>query len=383
MSNRVLEPFGTTIFSEMTQLAIDHQAINLSQGFPDFEGPEAILEAAISALKNGHNQYQRSRGALPLVHAIADQRAALYGTSFDPMTEVGIYSGATEGLAPGQRLLAYVDDEVVVFEPVYDSYPAIIALAQAKLRTVTLEFPDFGFSTESLDAVINERTKVILLNTPHNPTGKVFSQEELELIADRAQKNDLTVVTDEVYEHLYFDKPHVPMASIDGMRDRTLSISSSGKTYSYTGWKIGWATGPAHLISAAQRAHQFLTFATAAPLQHAIASAIKDTPAEFYSTLRSDFQNRRDHLLETLQTMGLTTSTPEGGYFILADFSAVFDGDDVDYARYLTKELKVAAIPPSCFYPHHPESGKKLVRFAFCKTMDTLRKARGRLCGSV
>ncbi len=372
-----LRPFGTTIFSEMTRLAIEHDAINLSQGFPDFEGPSSIVDAAVEALRSGHNQYARSMGIVPLVQAIAAQREALYGLEYDPMTEVVVFSGATEGLMSSMLGLLNPGDEVVLFEPVYDSYPACIAMAGAVPRYVTLRFPDFALDLDALAAAFNERTKLLVLNTPHNPTGKVFTRAELEAIAELCARHDVVVLTDEVYEHLtYDDAEHVPMASIGDMRQRTLSLSSTGKTYSFTGWKIGWGTGPAHLVKAAQAAHQFVTFSTAAPLQHAVAYALEHHGAAFFEALRAEYTERRDHMLDTIRGMGLTPTHPRGSYFVLADFSSVFEGDDVAFAKHLVTEYGVAAIPPSGFYPANPDEGRRLVRFAFCKRIETLAAAR-------
>lgn len=372
-----LVPFGTTVFSEMTRLALEHQAINLSQGFPDFEGPLEVRQAAIAALEAGHNQYARSQGALPLVQAVAAQRERDYGLRYDPMTEVGVYSGATEGLMSAMQGLLNPGDEVVLFEPVYDSYPACIAMAQAVPRYAQLRFPDFEVDLDQLASLFSRKTKLLLLNTPHNPTGKVFSRSELEAIAELCQRHDVTVLTDEVYEHLtYDDVPHVPMASIPGMRERTLSLSSVGKTYSFTGWKIGWGVGPEPLVRAAQAAHQFVTFATAHPLQHAAAYALTELGPEFYETLRAGYTARRDHLRATLEHIGLKPNLPKGAYFLLADFTDLFDGDDIAFSRFLIEEAGVAAIPPSGFFPKTPEIGRRLVRFAFCKQMDTLETAR-------
>lgn len=375
-----LVPFGTTVFSEMTRLALQHEAINLSQGFPDFEGPERVREAAVEALRAGHNQYARSQGALPLVEAVAAQRARDHGLAYDPTTEVGVFSGATEGLMSAMQGLLNPGDEVVLFEPVYDSYPACIAMAGAVPKYYTLEFPDFAVDLDRLDALCSDKTRLLVLNTPHNPTGKVFTRAELAGIAEICQRRDLVVLTDEVYEHLVYDEAeHVPMASLPGMRERTLSISSVGKTYSFTGWKIGWATGPAPLVKAAQAAHQFVTFATATPLQHATAVALTELGPDFYADLRRDYTARRDLLLDTLRAIGLAPNVPKGAYFVLADFTARFDGDDVAFCRFLTETVKVAAIPPSAFYPNAPEAGRHLVRFAFCKQTSTLEAARARL----
>ncbi|MEO1336333.1 MAG: aminotransferase class I/II-fold pyridoxal phosphate-dependent enzyme, partial [Myxococcota bacterium] len=278
-----LQPFGNTIFSEMTQLAQQHASINLGQGFPDFEGPSSIIDAAVDALRNGHNQYARSAGVKPLVEAIAGQRQALYGLTYDPMTEVGVYTGCTEGLMATMLGLLNPGDEVVMFEPVYDSYPACIAMAQAQARYVPLRFPDFALDVDRLKDAITDKTKLILVNTPHNPTGKVFTRQELQQIAELCHQHDLLAITDEVYEHLIYDqREYAPLASLPGMRERTLSLSSTGKTYSLTGWKIGWATGPRDMIAAAQAAHQFITFATATPLQHATAFALREHGPLFF-----------------------------------------------------------------------------------------------------
>ena len=375
-----LQPFGNTIFSEMTRLAQQHEAINLGQGFPDFEGPSSIIDAAVDALRRGHNQYARSAGVLPLVEAIAAQRAKLHGLTYDPMSEVGVYSGCTEGLMASMLGLLNPGDEVILFEPVYDSYPACIAMAQATAKYVPLPFPNYEVDFDRLRAAVTDRTKVLLLNTPHNPTGKVFSKEELTGIAELCLENDILVVTDEVYEHLTYDGvAHIPLATLPGMRERTLSLSSTGKTYSLTGWKIGWATGPKDMVAAAQAAHQFITFATATPLQHATAYALREHGAAFFETLRAEYSERRDRLLASLRQAGLHVPTPAGAYYLLADFTERFDGDDVAFAKHLTTEVGVTAIPPSFFYPAHPELGRRLIRFAFCKRLATLDAAIERL----
>lgn len=380
MVSAKLRPFGTTIFSEMSRLAAERGAVNLGQGFPDFEGPEAVREAAVVALRSGHNQYARSQGVPELVEAVADHRAKQHGTVYDPMTEVGVFSGATEGLMSAMLGLLDPGDEVILFEPVYDSYPACVAMAGAIPRYHTLEFPDFAVDEAKLRALVTDKTRVILLNTPHNPTGKVFSRAELELVAQIAKAHDLVVITDEVYEHLtYDDHTHIGLAALPGMRERTLSISSVGKTWSFTGWKVGWATGPAHLVKAAQAAHQFVTFATATPLQHGAAHALRHFSGDFLDALRAEYVARRDMLLDVLRRVGFEVRAPAGAYFVLADFRPLFDGDDVAFARHLIEEIGVAAIPPSFFYPERPEAGRHLIRFAFCKKLDTLRAAAERL----
>lgn len=376
MTAERLRPFGTSIFAEMTRLALQANAVNLSQGFPDFEGPAPIVEAAVEALRVGHNQYARSMGVPPLVQAIARHQRDCYGLHYDPMTEVTVFAGATEGIAASLLGLLNPGDEVIVFEPFYDSYPAILALDGAKARYYTLRFPDFALDLEQLEALFGPRTRAVLINTPHNPTGKVFSRAELQAIAQLCQRHDVVVVSDEVYEHLTYDGlEHVPMASIPGMRDRTLTLSSAGKTYSFTGWKIGWATGPAHLVAAAQAAHQFLTFASANPLQHAVAFALERYSGEFFGHLAREYQARRDFLVEALQEVGFEVAVPKGTYFILASFRRLFEGDDQAFARHLIERCGVAAIPPSVFYAQCPEQGASLVRFAFCKRQETLRRA--------
>lgn len=380
MISRKLQPFGTTIFSEMTQLAIEHDAINLSQGFPDFEGPPEIIEAAVSALRSGDNQYARSMGHLELVHAVSRHQERNYGLAYDPLSEVVVFSGATEGIA--STLLGLLDpgDEVVLFEPFFDSYPACIAMAGAQPRFCTLHFPDFRLDADKFAGLFNERTRVLLLNTPHNPTGKVFRTDELEIMADLCRRHDVVVVTDEVYEHLVYEGDnHVPMASLPGMRDRTLTISSAGKTYSFTGWKVGWATGPKRLVAAAQAAHQFVTFATATPLQRAVAHALDHLGDDYYAQLVRDYTGRRGFLLAVLKDAGLIPTAPQGTYFVLADHSGIHDGDDRSFVRLLIERHGVAAIPPSVFYKADPDAGRKLVRFSFCKRMETLEAAAIRL----
>lgn len=378
--SRALAPFGTSIFGEMSALAREKKAINLSQGFPDFEGPSAIVEAAVAALREGKNQYARSQGELPLAHAIAAHQEKHYGLTTDPLREVTTTTGCTEAIAATLLGLLNDGDEVIAFEPVYDSYPALCALARAKLVPVTLRFPAFALDEEALRKAVTPKTRVILLNSPHNPTGKVFSRAELECIASVCLEHDLIAVCDSVYEHLtYDDAEHIPLAAIDGMRERTLTLSSSGKTWSFTGWKVGWAVGPAHLIAATQAAHQFLTFSGAAPLQHGIAHALEHHQGPYLETLRRDYQARRDFLVEVLREVGLKPAVPAGTYFVLADFGAVHDGDDVSFARHLIDAAQVACIPPSSFYVEDKAEGAHLVRFAFCKRQETLDAAAAKL----
>lgn len=375
-----LRPFGTTIFSEMTALAVRHSAINLSQGFPDFDGPRELLDAASSAMLAGHNQYARSMGVLPLVQAIARHQQRHYGLSYDPMSEVVVFSGATEGIASTLLGLLDAGDEVILFEPFYDSYPVCVAMAGAIPRYCTLRSPDFRVDLGQLESLFSRRTKALVLNTPHNPSGKVYSRHELEAIASLCKRHDTIVVADEVYEHLtYDDAEHVPMATLPGMRDRTLTLSSAGKTFSLTGWKVGWATGPARLVAAAQAAHQFVTFATATPLQHAVAHALDHLGDDFYAQLHIDYTERRDFLEGVLRDVGFDVTIPRGTYFIMAGFERLSGSDDRSFARELVERCGVAAIPPSVFYAASPDEGRHMLRFAFCKRMETLRAAADRL----
>jgi len=375
-----LVPFGTTIFAEMTALAQEHGAINLAQGYPDFEGPPEIVEAAVRALRSGDNQYARSRGHPELVRAIAESYRRSYGMEYDPMEEIVVFSGATEGIAASLLGILNPGDEVILFEPFYDSYPPGLALSGAVPRYLTLRFPDFALDGDALRALVTDRTRMIVLNTPMNPTGKVFTREELELVAAVCIEHDLLALTDEVYEHLVFDGArHIPLASLPGMRERTLTLSSAGKTYSFTGWKIGWGTGPKPLVDGAQAAHQFLTYAIATPLQRAVAYALENHNTDYITRFQAQYTARRDFLVSALRDVGFRLSPPRGTYFILADFREVFDGDDRAFAYWLTKEHGVATIPPSAFYSLDLEEGRRLARFAFCKTMDTLEAAAERL----
>lgn len=380
MTAERLKPFGTTIFAEMTALAQEHGAINLAQGFPDFEGPREVVEAAVEALRSGDNQYARSRGHPELVRAVAESYERNFGLTFDPMDEVVVFSGATEGIAAS--LLGHLNpgDEVILLAPFYDSYPPGLALSGAIPRFLTLRFPDFALDPDALRALVNRRTRMIVLNTPMNPTGKVFSREELEIIAAVCQEHDLMALTDEVYEHLTFDGArHIPLAGIPGMRERTLTLSSAGKTYSFTGWKIGWGVGPRHLVDGAQAAHQFLTYAVPTPLQRAVAFALTHCTNQYLAGFRAEYAARRDFLVAVLREVGFRLDAPQGTYFLLADFREVFQGDDREFTYWLTREHGVAAIPPSAFYQEDAGEGRRLARFAFCKRMETLEDAAERL----
>jgi len=372
-----LAGFGTTIFTEMTRRAEERGAINLAQGFPDFDGPEFVKDAAIAAIRAGRGQYARMSG-LPEVHrALAAKYRRDRGLEFAPDTEIVVTSGATEAIFAAIQAVCDPGDEVVLFEPYYDSYKASVCMAGAVPRVVTLRAPDWTFDPSELSAAFGPRTRAILVNTPHNPTGKVFSRDELETIAELCRKRDALCITDEVYEHLVYEGRHVPMASLPGMRERTITISSFGKTFSLTGWKIGWACATPELAAAVRSAHQFITFATATPLQHGAAAALAAGP-EYYTALLAGYRERRDYLVGELARIGFRVAAPGGAYFVLADFRPFGFDDDRAFALHLIDAAGVAAIPPSVFYDH-PEHGRSYVRFAFCKRRETLEAASSRL----
>lgn len=380
--SRRLTGFGTTIFTEITRLATLHGAVNLGQGFPDFDGPDFVKQAAIAAIREGKSQYARMSGIPPLNEALSAKYARDYTLSYHPDTEITVTSGATEAIWDAIQGLCDVGDEVVLFEPFYDSYKASILNAGAIPRPVAIRRPapgatQWGFDPDELRATINDRTRLILLNTPHNPTGKVFSRSELQFIADLCEKHDILCISDEVYEHLVYEGEHVPMASIDGMHARTVTISSLGKTFSLTGWKIGWACAPARLTAAVRAAHQFVTFATATPLQWGAVAAVS-APVAYYDELRTTYLRKRDKLATGLSAAGLQPYRPEGTYFIAAGFDGTGFTDDVAFARHLVEYVGIAVIPPSVFYDR-PELGRTWVRFAFCKQDSTLDAAISRL----
>jgi N-succinyldiaminopimelate aminotransferase len=373
-----LQGLGTTIFAEMSALALRTGSINLGQGFPDEDGPEAVLEAAVQALRGGRNQYAPGIGVPELRTAIAQHQQRFYGLAVDADTEVVVTTGATEAIAAA--LLGLVDpgDEVIALEPYYDSYAACIAMAGGVRVPVTLRPPGFRLDTDALRAAVTARTKLILVNSPHNPTGMVLRDDELRAIADVACEHDLVVVTDEVYEHLTYDGVrHVPLASLDGMRERTLTISSGGKTFSFTGWKVGWASGPADLVRATLTAKQFLTFTSAAPLQPAIAEALA-LGDDYYDAFRSTLQGKRDRLSDGLRALGFDVFVPAGTYFVTTDIRPLGFDDGVDFCLRLPERCGVVAIPHEVFYDHK-QAGKPLVRWAFCKQDSVIDAALDRL----
>jgi N-succinyldiaminopimelate aminotransferase len=374
-----LQGFGTTIFAEMSGLAVATGSINLGQGFPDTDGPREVLDAAIAAINGGLNQYPPGPGMAVLREAIAAHQQRFYGVGYDPDGEVLVTAGATEALAGALLGMLDTGDEVVVFDPMFDSYAPCIALAGAIAKPVLLHPPHYTFDPAELRAAVTPRTKLILLNTPHNPTGRVFTAEEMQCIADLAIERDLVVVTDEVYEHLLFDDArHIAMATLPGMRERTLSISSGGKTFNTTGWKIGWMCGPAPLVQAARTAKQFLTYVNGGPFQPAIALGL-GLPDSFFDGLAADLQAKRDRLLPGLLEAGLTVFPTSGTYFVTVDIRPLQpDGDGMAFCRALPHRCGVVAIPNEVLYADKA-AGRHLVRFAFCKRLDVLDEAVTRL----
>ncbi|MGW4200120.1 pyridoxal phosphate-dependent aminotransferase [Streptomyces sp. NPDC004726] len=377
--NRRLAEFGTTIFAEMSALAVRTNSLNLGQGFPDTDGPEEIREAAVRALRDGRgNQYPPGPGVPELRTAISDHQRRFYDLSFDPDTDVLVTAGATEAIAATMLALLEPGDEVIAFEPFYDSYAACIAMAGAKRVPLTLRAPSFRPDLDELRSKITPRTRLLLLNTPHNPTGMVLTPEEQRTIAALAVEHDLLVVTDEVYEHLVFDgAAHVPIATFPGMRERTVSLSSAGKTFSLTGWKVGWATADAPLIAAVRSAKQYLTYVSAGPFQYAIAEALR-MPSTYFESFRADLQRKRDLLADGLRTAGFEVYQPEGTYFITTDITPFGEKDAYAFCRTLPERCGVVAIPNSVFYDD-PDAGRSQVRFTFCKQDDVLHEAADRL----
>jgi len=373
-----MQGFGSTIFAEMTALATEHGAVNLGQGFPDTDGPPEMLTAAKAAIDGGRNQYPPGPGVPELLDAVAAHQKRFYDLEVDPRSEVLVTVGATEAIAATILALCEPGDEVVTFEPYYDSYAASIALAGAVRRTSVLRFPDFAVDEASLRAAFSPRTRMVLLNTPHNPTGKVFTREELDLVCDLAREHDAWVVTDEVYEHLVFDGlEHIPVATLPGMAERTLTISSAGKTFSATGWKVGWVSGPAEAVAAVRAVKQFLTFVGSGPFQPAVALAL-GMGDDVYAAFAASLQAKRDLLVAGLRDAGLSVSVPAGTYFVVADAAPLGAVDALAFCRELPKRAGVVGVPVSVFHDDVDAAGT-LVRFAFCKRDEVLREAVDRL----
>ncbi len=371
------ESFTESVIREMTRLCQSHGGINLAQGFPDFPAPKEIKEAAVAAIRADVNQYAITWGAKSFRDAIAENYSRFYGMDVDPEKELVVCCGSTEAMM--SAMLGVVDpgDEVVVFEPFYENYGPDAILSGAVPRYVTLHEPDWRLDPDELAAAFNDRTRAIIINTPNNPTGKVFTREELTQIAALCQKWGVVAITDEIYEHILYEGEHIPIASLDGMRERTVTINSLSKTYSLTGWRVGWALAPPVLSDAIRKVHDFLTVGAAAPLQEAgvVALGFSD---EYYRQLSVDYRARRDVLLPALEEAGFSCYKPNGAYYVMTDISRFGFPDDVSFSRHLVEKIGVAAVPGSSFY-HRPEDGAQKVRFTFCKREETLRAAADKL----
>jgi N-succinyldiaminopimelate aminotransferase len=378
--NRRLADLGTTIFAEMSELAVATSSVNLGQGFPDTDGPAEVAQAAADAILSGRgNQYPPGPGVPPLRAAIADHQRRFYGLEVDPDREILVTAGATEAIAATLLALVEPGDEVIAFEPYYDSYAACIAMAGGVRVPVTLTAPDFRPDLDALRAAVTDRTRVILLNSPHNPTGSVFTRAELAAIAELACSRDLLVISDEVYEHMVFTGEHVPITTLPGMAERTATISSAAKTFSFTGWKIGWVTGTPQMVSAVRTVKQFLTFVSGGPFQYAIAQALA-LPDEYYRSIAADLLVKRDLMCDGLTSAGFEVYRPDGTYFITTSIKPFGDAaaSGLEFCRALPKTAGVVAIPMQVFYDH-PEAGQFQVRFAFCKRKEVLNEAIARL----
>ncbi len=374
-----VQGLGTTVFAEMSALASSTGSINLGQGFPDTDGPSEVAEAAVEAIRSGSNQYPPGSGLPVLRHAVAAYRSRFAAQAYDPEGEVLITTGATEAIAAA--LLGLIDpgDEVAVLEPYYDSYVACIGFAGGRRRPVTLRPPTYALDPDLLRAAVTPRTKVLLVNSPHNPTGAVLSRDELTALAEVAIEHDLVVVADEVYEHMAFDedRPHIPIATLPGMRERTLSIGSAGKTFSFTGWKVGWVTGPRDLVECVRLTKQFLTFVSGAPLQPAVAVGLA-LPDHYFSALRDTLAAKRDRLCDGLAAAGLDVHRPRGTYFATTDVRSVGYDDGWEFCRDLPGRTGVVAVPHAPFWDDQ-KAGRPLVRWAFCKKDEVLDEAVRRL----
>lgn len=382
MSQRV-GGFGTTVFVEINNLARQHNAVNLGQGAPDFDGPPEVLAAAVDAVNSALNQYAPGIGMPAVRAAISKHAERFYGQKLNPDSEVLVTTGATEGVFAAILGVTDPGDEVIVFEPVYDTYVPNLVMAGVTPRYVPLRGDNWEFDADELAKAFTSRTRAIIVNTPHNPTGKVFSRDELRAIAELCRKHDVVAITDEVYEHiLYDDTMHTRLATLPGMHERTLTISSLGKTFSVTGWKIGWAIGAAPLVNAVNQAHQFITFAVASPLQAAAAAAL-NLPFKFFENLQTSYQSRRDRMVEVLQKIGFKVFKPAGSFFVMIDWRGVPPAhvrDDIQFAEWLIRDVGVACIPASPFYQESDKHlGKYFARFAVCKKDETLAAAAERL----
>ena len=370
--------FTESVIREMTRVATEHGAINLAQGFPDFSAPELLKDAACAAIRADVNQYAITWGAPAFRRALADKYAAWYSMEVDPEREITVTCGATEAMISVMLALVDPGDEVVVLEPFYENYAPDALLSGASAVYLPLEAPRFRLEREALESVLTPRTRAIVLNTPNNPTGRVFDAGELETVADLCRERDLIAITDEIYEHIRYEGDHVPLATLEGMRDRTVTVSGLSKTFSVTGWRVGTVVAPADMTDAIRKVHDFLTVGAPAPLQEACAVGLRDLGREYYEGMVRDYRERRDVLMGALREAGFGCTAPEGAYYVLADFSALSDEDDTTFSKRLAREGGVAPVPGSSFFSV-PERGRSLVRFAFCKRIETLREAGERL----
>jgi len=370
--------FTESVIREMTRRAIQHGAVNLAQGFPDFEAPEELKRAAAEAIAGDHNQYSITWGAKPFRDAIAGKYRRVYGLEFDPEREITVCCGATEGMIASMLAVVNPGDEVIVFEPFYENYHPDTQLCSAVTRYVTLHPPDWHFHPDELRRAFSSRTKAIIVNTPNNPTGKVFSREELTLIAELCQEFDTLCITDEIYEHIVYDGAvHVPIASLPGMRERSILVNSMSKTYSVTGWRVGWVLAPADLTDSIRKVHDFLTVGAAAPLQQAGVYALSLGP-EYYRELAERYTGRRNHLIASLEGAGFHCFVPRGSYYVMTDITGLGFAHDTEFAAHLVEKIGIAAVPGSSFYAHSG-AGDRKIRFCFCKKYETLELARDQL----
>lgn len=372
-----LQGFGPTIFAEMTALAARHDAVNLGQGFPDFDAPDEVKRAAVEAITAGHNQYAPGIGLESLRQAVAAHQRRFWDLDVDPDSEVTVTAGATEGICASLLALCDVGDEVVLFEPYYDSYRASVAMAGAVERVVTLHPPDFLPDPDEVAAAFGPRTRAVVVNTPHNPTGAVWGRDELEVVADACRRHDAVAISDEVYEHLVFDGRHVPLASLPGMAGRTVTVSSAAKSFSVTGWKIGWVVAPPELTAAVRTAKQFMTFTNGTPFQHAVVTAL-GLDGGYFERFVAGYRARRDRLCEGLDDVGFEVYEPAGTYFVTADIRPLGHHDGDAFCRELPARVGVAAVPNAAFYLDR-RAGRHLVRFAFCKSDALLDEGIRRL----
>ena len=371
--------FTESVIRTMTRVAHETGALNLSQGFPDFPAPQALKDAACAAIQADVNQYAVTWGAPRLRRAVAEHYQRMYGASVDEGTEVTVTCGATEAVAAAVLALLDPGDELLVFEPFYENYAPDAVLAGAKPVLVPLEAPEFHLDPDRLRAAVTDRTRALILNSPNNPTGRVLTPEEAHAVADVAIERDLIVITDEIYEHIVYEGRHLPLMTLDGMRDRTVTVSGLSKTFAVTGWRLGTIVAPPDLTAAIRKVHDFLTVGAAAPLQDAGAAALESFPASYYTDLAREYGERRDVLCEALEAAGYSFVRPSGAYYVLADFSALSDLDDTRFSLHLAEEAGVVPVPGSSFFAAGSSAGRSRVRFAFCKRIETLQEAGERL----